>query len=254
MNLWKRIAYSCVVVVLVASITIFALATLGLLKSSWNPDAQSWTAFWTFLLVVGAVTTALYAARQFGVSADAAKQTALAYEREIRPYVQVQLELVAMPGGDPRNAISDTVAFVVISSTGKTPARNVILKNEGEFQSSNVGATEASPEHLAYLNKLFSGEYVISMLTSGNALKYVLDFPREVWKEGSGLPEKYSVYASYWDADLKNEFHEEFILDLSPWRWSIAETDPLTDLAKQVRQISKNLEDAVRKYKFESPL
>ncbi|OWP21961.1 hypothetical protein CBF90_09785 [Microbacterium sp. AISO3] len=91
------------------------------------------------------------------------------------------------------------------------------------------------------LAEVFSGSPVIGMLHPGQQLEYILD--RTAAVVGSEeLPQRYDVTATYSDASGNRHYTEPHILDLRPWRFSIAEPAAVDVIARQMRRVNENLE------------
>jgi len=214
------------------------------------PTSEEWQAVAAVLTLLVAVVGAVFAVRQLRqgaeqlrLSAEANQRAADAAESEVRPYVTVQFDLRALPAGDPKRSSHDGVIMVVIASRGRTPAREVSLTVTPAFQSSGKGrpGEVAGDPALEALAEVFSGDPVIGMLAPGQQLEYVLDYTSAaIGKEE--LPQRYDVRATYWDATREHSYSEPHILDLKPWRFSIAAAAPIDTIARQMRRLNENLE------------
>lgn len=229
------------------------------------PTAEEWQAWWamlTFLVAAGGVFFALRQLRQgnqqVSLSAEANERSAEANERaaeanaraaesaeaEARPYLSVRLELRATPPGDPKDGSGGTgLIYVVVESTGRTPARAISLHVTPDFRNSGRGRSPGEDPADDALALMFSGEPVIGMLSQGQALDYLLDFAEEAMNPKNGLPQRYEVTASYADATGRKKYAESHILDLAPWAQSILTPRSMDVIARQMRRLNQNLED-----------
>ncbi|MGC5172105.1 hypothetical protein ACLQ2Q_15795 [Microbacterium sp. DT81.1] len=226
----------------------------------WNirsaPTAEEWQALWSMLTLVVAIFGAIFAIRQLRqgsiqlkLAAEANMRAAEAAEAEARPYLSVRLDLRVLPTGDPksRGSSGEGLIFIVIESTGRTPAREVTLTVKPEFRTSGRGkpTDDADPVQDA-LSMMFSGKPVIGMLSPGQKLDYLLEFAAEALGPHSGLPQRYDVTAFYWDAAREHQYTEPHILDLGPWGQSIMSADAIQVIARQMRRLNENLEKRSR--------
>lgn len=214
------------------------------------PTAEEWSALASVLtLVVGAVAAgiAIFQLRQnsaqLAMSARADERAADAAESEARPYVTVRFDLEMTPAGDPTNANGEGLLFVVIESVGRTPARNIALTVTPGFESSSRGRpSDGSDPALEALRYIFSSEPSISMLSTGQQLRYLLDFTSEAMGSAT-LPQRYEVAATYSDATLERSYGELHVLDMTPWAMTIARPKSIDVIARQLRRLNEKMED-----------
>lgn len=212
----------------------------------WAPTPDEWQALSSVLTLLTAVAGVVFALRQLRLARVADQRAAEAAASQARPYVSVRFDLRIQPSDNPARAGADGLVVVVVESTGATPAREISLTVTPPFQSSNHGRVaqdEPGPDpalqNLAYM---FSGEPRIGMLASGQKLEYILDFTKKAVGPDTGLPKRYDVEATYWDAAREHCYTEPHILDLEPWSYSIAAPQPIDVIARQMRRVNRNLE------------
>ncbi|WP_271174961.1 hypothetical protein [Microbacterium imperiale] len=214
------------------------------------PTASEWQAVAAVLTLVVAATAAIVALsqlrqgrHQLRLSAEANLRAAEAAESEARPYISVRFDLRVIPGARPKDPRHTGVLFVVIECVGRTPAREISLTVSPAFETSGEGrpgTAEEDPAMVA-LSEVFSGEPVIGMLHPGQQLDYILDYTANV-VGSEELPQRYEVTATYSDATGIRRYTEPHILDLRPWRFSIAEPTAIDVIARQMRRVNENLE------------
>ncbi|MDF2047277.1 hypothetical protein P2P98_14010 [Microbacterium sp. Kw_RZR3] len=215
------------------------------------PTAEEWSALASVLTLAVAAVAAVIAlrqlqqgARQLALSARADERSADAAESEARPYITVRFDFEMMPAGNPREANGEGLLFVLIESVGRTPARNISLSVTPDFASSTRGRpADGTDPSLEALRRIFSGGPTISMLSTGQQLRYLLDFTSEAVGSET-LPQRYDVHATYSDATLRNTYAEEHVLDMGPWAMTIARPKPIDTIARQLRRMNQRNEEA----------
>lgn len=222
--------------------------TAGCGAGGW-PTAEEWSALASFLTLLLGIIAAVMALRQLrqgaaqlAISARADERAAEAAESEARPYVTVRFDLEMLPAGDPKNANGEGLLFVVIESVGRTPARNIALAVTPAFETSGRGRpSDGSDPALEALQHIFSGEPSISMLSTGQQLRYLLDFTSEAMGSAT-LPQRYEVEATYSDATLARSYEEFHVLDMKPWAMTIARPESIDVIARQLRRMNEKME------------
>ena len=122
----------------------------------------------------------------------------------------------------------------------------VVEDTRPELRTQPASSVEARCEPLDPLKDalvlMFSGDPVIGMLSAGQSLDYFLVFAKEALQEGSDLPTRYIVTASYWDASRQRQYSEPHILDLAPWGPAVMRAQPIDVIALQMRRLNEKLE------------
>lgn len=222
-------------------------------RLEWAPTPEEWQALWAMLTLFVAIAGVFFALRQLRqgsaqvkLGAEANLRAAEAAEAEARPYVGVRFDLRAQAAGDPKSGSGEGLIFVVIESSGRTPAREVSFTVNPAFQTSGRGRPDGVMDPVKdALVLMFSGKPVIGMLSTGQSLDYFLDFAREALSPDSPLPKRYVVTASYWDAARQHHYSEPHILDLMPWGPAVMAAEPLDVIARQLRRLNEKLEAKV---------
>lgn len=207
------------------------------------PTAEEWTALWAFAAVVLTALLLWVAWRQ--LAGLAASNSGLAESNRLlaesnralsRPSIVVEFAFEKVPWRNYTQTSNVSTVFVVVKNVGASPAMNVRMSVSPAFEATDKKIT---PEVLAFLNARFDGQSVVRMIAPAQRLKYILDSAKDA-VGNEDLPGEYTITAVYEDLE-GSTFGERFVLQMSPWAISVAETDPLRQLSKDVQFISENL-------------
>lgn len=206
----------------------------------------------TVLTAVAAVIALIIAARQLGqliasnkllaASNDAMTESNIAL---VRPYVVVDLELTVMPtrSGDT----AGTAVFVVVRNDGKTAAHNIMISADQPFRPVSTPDNPAWEKSVAHLNRLTDGVTVLRSLTNTRPLKFYLD-DESIFGVDNERGPVWSVTLNYEDASGR-VFTDEFVLEIEPWRLSLAAAEPLRQVGKYVDSVAHELKTLTRTIK-----
>ena len=130
---------------------------------------------------------------------------------------------------------TSAIAFLVIRNDGQTGARDIRLTADREFRKPDDSIADAAYEAL---KRQFSGEVVISTLNPGRQLKYILDMAQSLL---AGTHDPYRVQATYTDPTGRPRYVDDHVIDVEPWRFSIAEEAPLRRISKDLQRIGDEI-------------
>lgn len=154
-----------------------------------------------------------------------------------RPYVSIDAEFKVIGAKVARGLLPrDSLILLVVRNTGRSAARKLKLTVDRPF----APVTNAiMPAATAALNKLFSGE-VLSTLNPGNQLKFPLDDPKKLLSKPDAEL-RYTIRCRYRDVNGHN-YCEEHVIDLAPWRYSLADTAPIDEIVDELRRLADEME------------
>ncbi len=195
----------------------------------------------TLLAAIAAIIALVIAGRQLGAliasnkllaaSNDAMTESNLALTR---PYVVVDFEFSVSAG---RNGGSfGTSVFVVIRNDGRTPAHNVRMIVDQPFAPISQPDTDGWRKSIEDLNRMTDGSTVLCSLTNSRPLKYYLDGVEFFGKADEPAP-SWIVGVRYEDAGGR-EFRDRFVLEVEPWRRSVAVAEPLARIGKYIDSVA----------------
>lgn len=195
----------------------------------------------TVLASIAAIIALVIAGKQLGeliasnrllaASNDAMTESNIALTR---PYVVVDFEFSVSAS---RNGGSiGTSVFVIIRNEGKTPAHSVTITADHPFASVSEPDTEGWRKSIEDLNRMTDGSTVLRSLTNSRPLKYYLDGV-EFFGEADEPAQSWTVTVRYEDA-AGRWFHERFVLEIEPWRRSLAVADPLARIGKYIDSVA----------------
>lgn len=195
----------------------------------------------TLLAAIAAIIALVIAGRQLGqliasnkllaASNDAMTESNLALTR---PYVVVDFEFSVSAS---RNGGSiGTSVFVIIRNDGRTPAHNVRMIADQPFAPISQPDTDGWRKSIEDLNRMTDGSTILRSLTNSRPLKYYLDGVEFFGTADEPAP-SWIVDVRYEDAGGR-EFGDRFVLEVEPWRRSVAVADPLARIGKYIDSVA----------------
>lgn len=207
-------------------------------------DVVLWSAvqgIGTLLAAVAAIIALVIAGRQLGeliasngllaASNDAMTESNLALTR---PYVVVDFEF-SVSASRTGGSIGTSV-FVIVRNDGRTPAHNVTMAADQPFRSVSEPDTDGWRKSIEDLNRMTDGSTVLRSLTNSRPLKYYLDGVEFFGKADEPAP-SWVVHVRYEDAGGR-EFRDRFVLEVEPWRRSVADAEPLARIGKYIDSVA----------------
>lgn len=195
----------------------------------------------TLLAAIAAIIALVIAGRQLGqliasnkllaASNDAMTESNLALTR---PYVVVDFEFSVSAS---RNGGSiGTSVFVIIRNDGRTPAHNVRMIADQPLAPISRPDADGWRKSIEDLNRMTDGSTVLRSLTNSRPLKYYLDGV-EFFGEADEPAPSWVVDVRYEDAGGR-EFRDRFVLEVEPWRRSVAVAEPLARIGKYIDSVA----------------
>lgn len=207
-------------------------------------DVVLWSAvqgIGTLLAAVAAIIALVIAGRQLGeliasnrllaASNDAMTESNLALTR---PYVVVDFEF-SVSASRTGGSIGTSV-FVIVRNDGRTPAHNVTMTADQPFRSVSEPDTDGWRKSIEDLNRMTDGSTVLRSLTNSRPLKYYLDGVEFFGKADEPAP-SWTIAVRYHDAGGR-EFRDRFVLEVEPWRRSVAAAEPLARIGKYIDSVA----------------
>lgn len=205
----------------------------------------------TVLAAVAAIIALVIAGRQLGeliasnkllaASNDAMTESNVALTR---PYVVVDFEFQVAAA---RWGTGSTSVFVVVKNDGRTAAHNVTLDVDSPFNPISSPDSDGWKKSIQDLNRLADGSTILRSLSNARPVKYYLDGEELFGVEDEEAP-SWTVNVRYEDA-AGREYRDRFVLEVEPWRRSIAVADPLLRIARNIEAVAvevKSLKDTLK--------
>lgn len=219
-------------------------------------DMTFWTAvqgIGTLLAALAAIIALVIAGRQLGQLIASNELLAASNEAMTdsnialtRPYVVVDFEFV--PSVNRSGGTSGTSVFVTVRNDGKTPAHNITISVDRAFAAVSTPDSEGWRKSIEDLNRLANGTTVLRSLTNTRPLKYYLDDSGFFGEDDEPAP-CWEVHVRYEDSNGR-EIREAFVLEVEPWRRTVAIADPLVRIGKYIDGVAhevKSLNSTVSK-------
>lgn len=241
----------------VAAVAGLALlfVSVGLWGSWWRfpgmPTAEEWSAFFGAFAVIALVV----AWQQLGqvdlsnralvASNELARQVNL---EAVRPRVVVMLEASRLVTRDRRSPTVGSL-YVIVRNTGASPARNVRLSVDPQFDSLESSFKPGKmADHLKLVNEAFDGAVKFQTLNPGRSYVWFLgQVPALFDPTPEGFPRLWTVSVEYSSPVLNESFTDEFVLDLDVEKRMEVPLDPLVRIGKDIEVVGDALNAITRK-------